>query len=475
MKKVLVMLLMSTLGLTQTMADNNTMVKKFSNVATAVAETRASAFSGGAGTQEDPYLISTAEDLNQFSADVQNKNMYEGKYFKMTNDIDMSATENFLPIGNNIESSDVKAFCGTFDGNNFTITGLKCDYKGVNSIGVAMFGVTMNATIKNLRMNDCSFSADALVAPVVAVAMGTTVQNCHIGNNVVVDAYKMFNAGGVVCGAMGMPCTIEDCSSAADVHAKSYTAGGILSAISEQAGGTVVRRCVFYGKSESFETVAGIVALLEQPGVIEDCANFGQIISGTGAAGIQYVYNSQAKDFVKVSNCYNAGLVQGVDEDHQDAVSFGNIYHGGGEGSCTVTNCYYEDTMSGASSITSTAMTAAEMKTTDFVEKLNNGRTEGPWCIIEGVADGFPVPFAGLIPTSIKDVEASAAAISFNAGVATVAGVKAGDKFAVVDMAGRTVKMAVAQNNGNLTIDMTNLPAGVYAIGNGSISKKIVK
>ena len=298
MKKVLVMFLMSALGLTQTMAD--TQVKDFLTVKTAVSTRAESAFSGGTGSQEDPYLLSTTEDIQQLSNDVQKAIMYEGKYFKMTNDIDMSSVENFLPIGNNIESKDVKAFCGVFDGNNNTIRGIKASYKGVNSIGVGMFGVAMQATIKNLYMEDCSFSADALVAPIVAVAMGTTVQNCHVGKNVKADAYKMFNAGGVVCGAMGMPCVIEDCSSAAYVHAGSYTTGGILSAISEGAKGTVVRRCIFYGKSESFETVAGIVAILEQPGVIEDCANFGEIISESGAAGIQYVYNSQAKDFVKV-------------------------------------------------------------------------------------------------------------------------------------------------------------------------------
>lgn len=470
MKKVLVMFLMSTLCLSQTIADN--MVKDF---IPAQSSTRAgSTFSGGTGSQEDPYLISTSEDLVQLSDDVQKAVMYEGKHFKMTNDIDMSSVDNFLPIGNNIESKDVKAFCGIFDGNNNTVRGIKSSYKGVNSIGVAMFGVTMQATIKNLYMEDCTFSADALVAPIVAVAMGTTVKNCHVGKNVVADAYKMFNAGGVVCGAMGMPCVIEDCSSGASVHSGSYTAGGILSAISEGAAGTVVKRCVFYGKAESFDTVAGIVALFEHPGKIEDCANFGEIISGAGAAGIQYVYNGQSKDFVKLSNCYNAGKVEGVDEQHQDAVSFGNIFTGGGEGSCTVDNCYFADDLSGATSVTATAMSSDDMKSADFVEKLNNGREDGPWRIIEGVGNGYPVPF-DFVPTSISNVTESDMQISFAAGMVTVSGVKAGDSFAVVDMAGRTVKNAVAQAEGELTIDIASLPAGVYVIGNGACSKKIVK
>lgn len=461
---------MSTLCLSQTFADD--MVKRFTPVQTS---TRAEGtFSGGTGSEEDPYLISTADDVQLLSSNVKSGDMYEGKHFKMTNDIDMSSVANFLPIGNNIESSNVTAFCGVFDGNNNTIRGINCKYEGVNSIGVAMFGVTMQATIKNLYIDDCSFSADAIVAPVVAVAMGTTVKNCHVGSNVVVDAAKMFNAGGLVCGAMGMPDTIEDCSSAASVHAKSYTSGGILSAISEGAKGTAVRRCVFTGKSESFETVAGIVALFEVPGIIEDCANFGEIISGTGAAGIQYIYNGQDKNFVQVYNCFNAGKVEGVDEAHQDAVSFGNIFTGGGENSCVVENCYYADDLSNASSVTATAMTSEEMKTAEFVEKLNNGREDGPWRIVEGAGNGFPVPFA-MVPTMISDVQTSSMHIAFAGGMVTVSGVKAGSSIAVTDMSGRTVKNVKAQADGELTIDVTSLPAGVYVVGNDECSKKIVK
>lgn len=472
MKKLLLTCLISAMYLSHTYAQ--TELKSYLCF-TPQIETRAeSAFSGGSGTAEDPYLISTAEDLSQLSDDVQNFIMYENKYFKMTNDIDMSETGNFLPIGNNIESSDVKAFCGIFDGNNCTVKGIKAEYKGVNSIGVAMFGVTMMATIQNLYMEDCKFSADALVAPIVAVAMGTTVKNCHVGKNVVADAYKMFNSGGVVCGAMGMPCVIEDCSSEALVHSGSYTAGGILSAISEGAAGTIVKRCIFSGKSSAFDTVAGIVALFEYPGVIEDCANLGEIVSGAGAAGIEFIYNGQDKDFLKISNCYNVGRVEGVDESHEDAVSFGNVFTGGGEGSCTVENCYYADDLSEATSVTATAMTSSDMKTADFVDKLNNGREDGPWRIVEGVANGFPVPFE-FVETSINDVQNVKTKIYYASGYVTVSGVKTGENFAIVDMSGCTVKNVVAQTNGVLTIDLTSLPAGVYVVSNGNVSKKIVK
>ena len=51
-----------------------------------------SAFSGGSGTQSDPYQISSQADLEQLARDVNGgdfggNNNYIGKYFKLTKDI----------------------------------------------------------------------------------------------------------------------------------------------------------------------------------------------------------------------------------------------------------------------------------------------------------------------------------------------------------------------------------------------------
>ena len=60
---------------------------------------KAQNYSGGDGTQGNPYKISTAEDLVALSTAVANGNSYAGKYFELQNDIDMSSVENFTPIG----------------------------------------------------------------------------------------------------------------------------------------------------------------------------------------------------------------------------------------------------------------------------------------------------------------------------------------------------------------------------------------
>ncbi len=51
----------------------------------------ATSFAGGDGSKTDPYRISNAEELAKLADDVSNKGVeYEGKYFALTNDIDLS-------------------------------------------------------------------------------------------------------------------------------------------------------------------------------------------------------------------------------------------------------------------------------------------------------------------------------------------------------------------------------------------------
>lgn len=90
----------------------------------------------GTGEEADPYRISTLEHLYWIS-DQTNRhvNDFSGKYFRQTNDIDVSETklwnegQGWEPIGNTLYSSDlleipVVAFNGRYDGAGHTISNL---------------------------------------------------------------------------------------------------------------------------------------------------------------------------------------------------------------------------------------------------------------------------------------------------------------------------------------------------------------
>ena len=76
----------------------------------------------GAGTADDPYLISTENDLRTIDNNLQ-------AHYSLSNSITMTS-ENWSPIALSA------AFSGTFDGNGYTISGLK-----VSSVNYAgLFG-----------------------------------------------------------------------------------------------------------------------------------------------------------------------------------------------------------------------------------------------------------------------------------------------------------------------------------------------
>ena len=90
----------------------------------------------GDGTESSPFLIASAEDWNNFAANVFLGQSYSGKFFKLTNNI--SVTRSVGVYG--------KSFNGTFDGDGHTLTvTLNSDARWC-----APFAFTYGATIKNL-------------------------------------------------------------------------------------------------------------------------------------------------------------------------------------------------------------------------------------------------------------------------------------------------------------------------------------
>lgn len=115
-----------------------------------------SLFAGGKGTIEDPFQITTAEQMNNVR-----QNMAAS--YVLMNDIDLSGYSNWEPIG-----THDSPFHGIFNGNNHTITGLTiinsvtdASYSG-DAEYAGFFGICcypdndISAVIKNLQIKDAS-------------------------------------------------------------------------------------------------------------------------------------------------------------------------------------------------------------------------------------------------------------------------------------------------------------------------------
>jgi hypothetical protein len=113
-----------------------------------MSTTSAANFSGGTGwTEDDPFLISTAEQLRDLSREVYDGNPYAYVYFKLTANIDLSAY-NWVPIG-----GDGYPFCGNFDGDNYRIIGLKININVPENAYAGLFGYINNGSVKNLGVD----------------------------------------------------------------------------------------------------------------------------------------------------------------------------------------------------------------------------------------------------------------------------------------------------------------------------------
>lgn len=128
-------------------------------------------FSGGSGTEVDPYRITTAQDLNNIR-----NNLGSGLCFKLMNDIDLTSflsttTTGWTPIGTYSNNGDIgNAFKGNFDGNGNTISGfwidlnypVVSDYNCAGLFGYMAYGNLRNLNVKtnstkNVKCNNCKY------------------------------------------------------------------------------------------------------------------------------------------------------------------------------------------------------------------------------------------------------------------------------------------------------------------------------
>lgn len=132
----------------------------------------AASFESGTGTENDPYIIATANQLAYLaSLNAETPDACTGKYFKLTSDIDL-ANLDWTPIGNS-----TVAFGGHFDGDGHTISGLNFNVEDSNG---GLFGKISSATVKNLTVEGPLASSSKYVGGVVGLmSSGSSVINCH--------------------------------------------------------------------------------------------------------------------------------------------------------------------------------------------------------------------------------------------------------------------------------------------------------
>lgn len=145
-----------------------------------------SIFAGGSGTEGDPYLIATEEQLRDFAASLTSKIDYTGKYVALANDISVSSAA-WTPIG-----GSQYLFNGTFDGRGYTINGLTLGAEDKpfaldnENLYIGLFGILgAKAVVKNVNLTNVAFyttyAATAYLGGIAGITQGSTTSGDYTG------------------------------------------------------------------------------------------------------------------------------------------------------------------------------------------------------------------------------------------------------------------------------------------------------
>lgn len=257
-------------------------------------------FAEGNGTQDNPYLIATAEQFNEMGGN-QDGNTTQGKYYKQTADIEFP--NNTFPA---------KSFAGTYDGQGFLI-------KSSGNQNKTLFNEISGGEVKNLVIDGVTVSEDYPTSGGLLCRKfsngrieNITVTSCTYSTNTGYNLGKNVPSGGLI-GIMNDGTVSNCCVKGTTITSRSIT-GGL---IGQMTGGTVeyssftgntVRAEYKYSLGEPPCYAGGIVGEISG-GTINACYASGTIQTKNGNSssyecGIAGNPSSSASS-VTISNCYN--------------------------------------------------------------------------------------------------------------------------------------------------------------------------
>ena len=225
-------------------------------------------FDGGEGTESNPYIITTPEQLAALTISVNAGNTnYNNKYYELGNDIDLSNYQNgegWIPIG----ISSTNSFRGNFDGNFKKITGLKINRSETSTFYAGLFGYVTGGIVRNLGVENVEINVNSSNTGGIVGYNTGTVSNCYsIG-----AINGISNVGGIIGYNTG---TVSNCYSTVSLSGN-LNIGGIVGSSGNSSN---IRNCVALNPSLTRISGASL--------------NFGRIIglqSGTLSNNIAFAY-----------------------------------------------------------------------------------------------------------------------------------------------------------------------------------------
>lgn len=410
----------------------------------------------GEGTESNPYLIESAENMAFLSYMVNLGFDTQDMHFTLTTDIDLNGSEDqpWVPIGlgNNYFYEDGcervpystqtpnTNFRGHFDGGGHKIYNIY-----IMDVSLAgLFGsVDGPCEIKNVNIESGFIQNATYGGGIVGKGgAGVIISNCSNSADI---------SGDYVGGIVGIGCSsVTRCMNSGYIKGN-LTGGGISGSLTSE-----IRECFNTGRVAAYSNGSGgIIGFSQREVTIVNCYNMGRVYGTAQYSG--GIGGFLLKGLVK--NCYNVGDLS----NSQGTVGgiIGSNFNG------NVDNCYYLNTCGGEG--LGEALTDIEMRDEAFVEVLNNG-TDVWGYDQSNVNDGYPLLESFHLST-FETIDAKISVYPNPAnGYFTVEG---SGLLTVTNNLGQRVLEKLIENQFAVT-----LPKGLYLLkltnGNTSVTRKVV-
>ena len=237
---------------------------------------------------ETTIYITTAQQLKRLADEVNAGDSKSDKTYLLANDIDLSGYPNWTPIGTfNPNSPQANCpFSGVFDGQGYSITGLKMSG---NEDSKGLFGYTYSGAIRNVVIRNPEIEGKDQVGALVGYQAYSNqgIKNCAvIGGKI----QGRSHVGGLVGYMEESP--IQNCYSTCEVVAMDFYAGGI---VGDHRVVASIRNCYATGNISGTYS-GGIVGVAQD---VERCVALGQTVTGKSS--------NRVTDSVRISDVYAWG------------------------------------------------------------------------------------------------------------------------------------------------------------------------
>ena len=315
-------------------------------------------FGGGTGTKDDPWLITSREDLidlaNRLNSDVTetNYNHFNGCYFKQTADIDLTGVT-WEPIG----YSSGTCFSGNYDGDGHIIANAHSegkadiDTEGNYSSTAGIFGWVLFGSVQNLHVKAATFEATgkndySFVGGITGVCFGASIENCLVTNSSLESKRNNNNncAGSIAGYSTGG--TFKNCAAEGNTIKSMAYGGGFVGEVDDTygAGASVFTNC--------YAAACTVTATTKDPQGTSFVGGFaGEITDST----------------LNVNNCYVYKVKLIIDKKSLSSKSTGVLAGGLLVGSTiNATNCFYGECFYGEREMTEMAGGVASKTAEEF-------------------------------------------------------------------------------------------------------------